>query len=242
MQDQIYQVIDEVESYHWWYRVRRELAVSLLEKYADRGSRILDIGCGAGLLMKELREKGYAVQGVDYSDLAVAYCHSKGLTDVRQGSATSLPFADNSLDVVLLLDVLEHIQDDKAAIAEARRVLKTNGLIIVFAPCFSLLWGYLDIVGNHYRRYTLPELEVIFQNKFKIIKKTYFNFFLFAPIFITRLTMRLLGLKDQEEAKINSPALNKLLYFIFSLEEKMIKRGWCFPFGVSALVVAKKYA
>lgn len=241
MIDQNYKIIEEVESGHWWYRVRRELVIALLAKYCRPGCEMLDIGCGPGLLLKELKAKGYQAQGIDMSGLAVAYCRNKGLSDVQQGSATALPFTDNSFDVILLLDVLEHIENDKAALAEAKRVLKHDGLIIIFVPCFSWLWGYQDIISQHFRRYTLGGLQGALENNFTVVRKTYFNFFLFIPILVIRGLMNLLKLQDQREAKMNNPALNKILYFIFFLEKKLINLGGRFPFGVSALLVAKKY-
>src|SRR3989344_1275265 len=187
-----YEVVYRTERDHWWYRVRRELAKKLIAIYAGKGGglHILDIGCGTGALMTELASLG-EVEGVDASEIAIEYCRSRGLTRVRVGSAEALPYPEGTFDIVLALDVLEHVRDDRVAIAEIRRVLKQGGAAVIFVPAFRFLWGAIDELGEHFRRYTLRELRAkLAESGFGVRYSSYFNFFLFLPILFVRKLVR----------------------------------------------------
>src|SRR5690242_14601920 len=120
MRESYYQKYYEVEVRHWWFKVRREMVQHLLkvesERLKDKKLNILDVGCGTGALLGELKDK-YSVTGIDFSDKAVAFCRARGIQNVILGVGEKLPFNDNQFDVVMVLDVLEHIEEDKKAIA-----------------------------------------------------------------------------------------------------------------------------
>lgn len=242
MREETYDVIYRSELTHWWYRVRRELVRKLIASYAKerrRPLRILDIGCGMGALMKELQEFG-EVSGVDVSPRAIAYCRERGLTDVTLGDAAKLPYHDDTFDIVVILDVLEHIPDDSAGCMELRRVLKTNGRAIVAAPAFMFLWSVTDVVSHHYRRYTRRELvDKVWSAGLRPIYASYFNTFLFPAIAIVRLLVRIFRIPLKSESGIEGRLGNSIFYGIFSLEARMIPQV-SFPFGVSILVIAEK--
>ncbi len=101
-----------------------------------------------------LSEFGEA-EGVDVSTEALSFCRERGLAQVKQGAAESLPYADNSFDLVTGLDVVEHLDDDLAGLKEMRRVLRPGGKTLLFVPAFMFLWGVQDDISNHRRRYTL---------------------------------------------------------------------------------------
>lgn len=160
MKDIHYEFLYNNELDHWWYRVRRELVHSLINRYTlgSRKIKVLDIGCGTGALIGELGQYG-DVHGVDSSSLAVDFCHKRGLNSVVLGKIEHIPFPDNTFDLVIALDVIEHTKDDAVAILEIKRVLKESGQLIIFVPTFMFLWGVTDISSNHYRRYRLPQLK-----------------------------------------------------------------------------------
>ncbi len=230
-----------MELYHWWYRVRRDLIHDLIHAHLDLGRRlsILDVGCGGGALMKELEIYGN-VFGVDFSDTAIDFCKRRNITNVQKSGIELLPFPAGHFDLVLAMDVLEHIPKDDDGVREVFRVLKSGGILIVFVPAFMFLWGITDELSQHYRRYTIAQVSSIVESKgFTVVRKSYFNTFLFIPIAGLRLLVRLFRIKTRDENKIGGRFINKILYMIFSIE-RLILRYINMPFGVSCMIVAKK--
>lgn len=235
-----YQSLYDHELSHWWYKARRMLVFHLIERYAGlKGLKILDVGCGAGALLKDLGAYGDAY-GVDMSDQALDFCRQRGITNIRKGDAVDLPYADDIFDVVLALDVLEHIKDDRAAAKEIMRVLKPGGLCIVFVPAFPILWGITDVLSEHVRRYRMPELKKTVESAgLKTVRASYFNFFLFFPILAVRLFVRAFRIRASNENDMASGVMNDLLYRLFRCEISLLK-AVSFPFGVSIFMVSRK--
>lgn len=229
-----------VELNHWWYKVRRKFIHDLINKYVKKDSSLdmLDVGCGGGALMKELGVYGH-VDGVDFSQTAVDFCKSRNIDSVQVSGIESLPFSSNKFDLVLALDVLEHIPDDKRGVDEVLRVLKPGGVFIAFVPAFMSLWGVTDIRSEHYRRYRLGQISDLFSSDFTILKRTYFNTFLFVPIALTRILSRIFKINIQDENTMGGSFLNMIFYYIFNLE-RFFLNFISFPFGVSCCVVVRK--
>ena len=240
MQEQVYDYIYQREMEHWWYRVRRQLVKRLVARYSQGTAvRILDIGCGTGALLRELSAYGEA-SGIDVSEKAVQYCKERGLTRVSLGDAAKLPFPDASFDIVVILDVLEHIEDDAAGCNEIKRVLKPGGHAIIAVPAFMFLWGVTDVLSHHYRRYTRPRLlRCVRASGLRVEYATYFNTFLFPAIAFVRLAVRVLSIPMRSEQNLESPFVNNILFHIFSLEARLIPYIR-FPFGVSVLALVRK--
>jgi len=240
MRSSQYEIIYRTETAHWWYRVRRDLTRKLITQFAGgRDLKILDIGCGTGGLMRELEAFG-EVHGVDNSEQAIAFCHTRGVMNTKLGSITDIPYPAGSFDVVLALDVLEHVDDDIRGISEMKRVLRPGGIMIIFSPAFQFLWGTTDEVGHHHRRYTLPELrQKLSREQVTIEFSSYFNFFLFLPIFAVRTLVRVLPFQAKSENVLGGAGIvNQVLYRIFSFETALLPRI-SFPFGVSVLAVCR---
>lgn len=242
MRELAYDTIYETEIIHWWYRARRNIVKQILASHTRLSERerlrILDVGCGTGQLMKEMQQFG-SVYGVDISQRAVAYCKERGLAP-SIASADNLPYGNDTFDAVVALDVLEHLQDDRAGARELARVLSPNGIAVVAVPAFMFLWGITDDAGHHYRRYNKKEiLAVLKEAKLHIRRATYFNTLLFPAIAAVRLAVRFLRIPMESEGKIGSKVVNDILYKIFSFEARLLTR-MRFPFGVSILVIASK--
>jgi len=240
MEDVTYTKIFEHETENWWYRVRRTLAMHLLRTYAPASHpKVLDIGCGTGLLLKELSAVADAY-GVDMSPVAVDFCHQRGLSNVMQTDGVSLPFPDATFDAVFALDVIEHIDDDTAAVREMKRVLKPGGVAIIFVPAFMSLWGKNDELGQHRRRYRLPRIVSLFTDAgYQTLRASYFNFFLFLPILVVRRIIAPLVSRQGSELEQSGAVTNAILHRIFDAEFSLLKHV-NLPFGVSAFLVAKK--
>jgi SAM-dependent methyltransferase len=229
------------ELYHWWYRVRRELVHDILSVNFSKRTDLhtADIGCGTGALTKELERYGECT-GIDFSEQAVDFCIARGVRNVRVGSAEKTGLESDSLDALVCLDVLEHLPDDTKGIEEIRRILKPEGIAIIFVPCFMFLWGPTDKVSHHYRRYRLSELaKKISPENFTILRQSYFNTLLFPLIALVRMTVRLLHIKIESDIVMGSGTTNILLYRIFTFERWLL-RYTNFPFGVSGMFVLKK--
>lgn len=241
MEKIIYDFSYTQEQTHWWFRGRRRLVFDLIKKFSDTGipKKILDVGCGTGLLLKELQILGKP-WGVDCSEQALDYCQRRGLENIKKGDISALPFGAQGFDIVLALDVLEHIEEDDKALKEMSRVLSPNGLAIIFVPAFRFLWSRQDEASHHFRRYCLKPLADKIKNAdFQLLRASYFNTFLFLPILFLRFFINLFGLKTETETKINIKFINPILDKIFSAERALLKH-LDFPFGVSILFVARK--
>jgi SAM-dependent methyltransferase len=247
MERHTYAIMYEVEGTHWWFAGRRRILESFvrgivadLDLQGRRRPRILDVGCGTGANLEMLAQFG-ETEGVDVSEDALAFCRARGLDQVKLGAAEGLPYADGSFDLVTALDVVEHLDDDAGGLSEMRRVLRPGGRALLFVPAFMWLWGVQDDVSHHRRRYTLPQLtERVRAAGFAVERATYANLTFFAPILAGRLLMRATGARPASENNINVSALNGVLGHLFGAERFWLGRGLNFPFGVSAVCVARR--
>lgn len=239
MDEKLYQTYREIEGIHWWFVGRRQLIFNLLESLG-KDIRILDLGCNTGFLVNLLQQKGYEVYGCDSSEAAIAFGRQQGTRNLQVVEGNRLPFGDKEFDMILCLDVLEHLVDDRQGLQEIERVLKPGGLAIITVPAFNFLWGLQDKVSRHFRRYRASQIKKLaIQSGFNVKKLSYFNFFLFAPIALMRLAQKFYRPGRGSDFELNNRFVNKILEKIFLLEIKFLRR-LNFPFGVSLLAILKK--
>lgn len=243
MESNFYKTYFELEKDNWWFRVRRNIISWLFKEYdLGKENKILDYGCGSGFLAGQLQGGGYDVYGVDISEEAVGLGTSMGVRNLSRQSEVRVNFPGNSFDVVVAMDVVEHIENDRLAAKEFERLLRPGGYLMITVPAYQWMWGVQDEVAHHFRRYNMESLLSLFRGEpgLAVIKKTYFNTFLFVPIAAVRLASRLFKIKNREsDFDINGSFLNRILYRIFNLEAEFLKYV-SFPFGVSILLVLKK--
>jgi len=237
-----YDVEWNLERFHWWFVGRRKLFKFLFSVLGLQNDlRVIDIGCGVGSNLRLLQSMRSKLVGMDSEMYSLVHT-KKNLSAVPlvNGDLMRLPIKADSIDLILASDVLEHLDEDTIGIREIYRTLKTEGKVIFTVPAFRSLWGVQDIVGMHKRRYSKKELvRKIEREGFKILKSSYFNFFLFFPILIGRRIIYLLGLRIESENEINFPLINFFLKTVFSIEPHYLKY-FSFPFGVSIYCIAKK--
>ena len=235
-----------MEDVHWWFVARRRILLTILNRYIGAGPagtrRILDVGCGTGTMLTYLARFG-AAEGVDIDSEAIEYCHARGLTQVSQSTADSLPFANNTFELVTALDVVEHIDDDLGVLREMRRVLRPGGRLLLTVPAYRFLWGRQDDINLHKRRYVASEVrDRLHVAGFEVQRLTYMNAVLFPAIAGIRLIRHVLpsppGLKSDFAFPAPRP-LNGLLSAIFGAERFMLGR-FDIPFGVSIMALARK--
>lgn len=201
---------------------------------------VIDVGCGVGSNLPLLKSMGFKVVGIDSECYSLSFAKNLSGTLLINGDVLKLPVKSNSIELVIATDILEHLDDDSMGIKEIHRTLRREGKVILTVPAFKSLWGIQDVVGMHKRRYSKNEfLRKIEREGFIVLKSSYFNFFLFFPIFLGRRLIRLLGVKIESENKINSPLINFFLKTLFSIEPYILKY-FSFPFGVSVFCIARK--
>jgi len=244
MEDRFYEEYARIQETHWWFsgrrRVIRNLVARGLSPGPPAGRRILDIGCGTGTNLEELGRFG-AVEGVESEPAAVAHCRARGW-NVTRTSGDVVPFGKASFDLVTLLDVIEHVPDDGTILAEARRLTRPGGTLLVTVPAYTWMWGPQDEISHHYRRYDAGRLRASLERAgLKPLRVTYFNTVLFPPIAAVRLLRRLRPAPGEvrSDFELNRPGpLNSLLAAAFGLEAGMLKR-FDLPFGVSLAALAR---
>lgn len=245
MESSFYKTYFELEKENWWFKARRDLIFKILKKYnIGTDKKILDYGCGSGFLVGQFQRVGYDTHGADVSKEAIEFGTQKGIRNLSVINGINTNFPDSNFDLILAMDVVEHIKEDNLAVKDLERLLKPGGYIIITVPAYQWMWGLQDEVAHHFRRYTMGSLLNLVKNHplLSVLKKTYFNTFLFPPAALVRIVSKWFNIKKREsDFDINNNFLNKIFYFIFHTEIKLL-RWFNFPFGVSILLVLKKNA
>jgi ubiquinone/menaquinone biosynthesis C-methylase UbiE len=242
-----YRIMYEVEDTHFWYQGMRQITKTLLEKYLPKktNNKILDAGCGTGANMLFLKKYG-DVYGFDISNEALKFCKKRGLKNIKRASIEKIPFESNYFDLITCFDVLYHkkVKNYNNVLNEFNRVLKSHGLLIIRVPAFQFLLSRHDVIVHTRTRFNKKQLENYFVlNKFKVLKISYINFFLFPFIFIKRKIDN--SFISNKSTNTNSD-LKKLPRIInFLLKTLLIIEGFLIkfinmPFGSSLIVVGKK--
>jgi SAM-dependent methyltransferase len=230
----------QAEDRHWWYRGRRTVldgVIAGLGLPAD--PRILDAGCGSGRFMVELAKLG-TVTGVELSDTSVVLARERQLGEVISGSVLEMPFADDSFDLAVSLDVIEHLEDDLGALRELRRTIAPGGALLVTVPAYQWLWSGHDEINHHHRRYTRRALQrVAEQAGWRQVRTTYFNSLLLPVAILLRVVDRFNTKTTESSLDLWVPPepLNWLLERPLTLEASLIARGGRIPAGLSLLAV-----
>jgi SAM-dependent methyltransferase len=253
MQTEDYEYLYQLEEKFWWFAGMRELTAVLLDPFL-RGKRdrvILDAGCGTGGNLLWLRRYVGAgrIIGLDYVNTALRFCQQHGERFLVQASATDLPFANESLDLLTSFDVLVQIPGaarDEQAMREMWRVLKPGGIAFVRGAAYEWMKSGHDAALSTQRRYTLPELSSKLERAgFRVLRRTYANSFLFPVAALRRLVLKRLGLADSgSDVKPLPPSLqwlNRLLEKMILLEASYLRRPAAqLPFGLSAICIVQK--
>jgi SAM-dependent methyltransferase len=243
----------EVEEKLWWFAGMREISAALLDDFCAKNPQaVLDAGCGTGLNLKWLERYAAerAICGLDVEKTALDFCRERGENFLTQASATSLPFADESFDLITSFDVLVQIPGERAdekALAEMFRVLKPGGAAFVRAAAYEWMRSGHDRALNSQRRYTLKDLSKKMEDAgFIVLRKTYANTLPFPLAVVRRLILKPVGLSDKgSDVKPFPPSmqwLNRVLTKALSAEARFLKRrpDANLPFGLSAICVGRK--
>lgn len=224
--------LDEIERSHWWFAGRRAVILASLQRFVPSGSRLLDFGCGAGGLTAELA-RIYQVVGVDFSAPALEVARGRGLDVHLLKGSDELP---TGFDAVCAFDVIEHVDDDVAELTRLAGATRPGGVVMVTVPAYRFLWGKMDEVAGHRRRYRLRGLKrVIRAAGLTLLHSSYFNMWLFPAIVAGRLA----GFpRENHEIDLPPAPLNAALRALFESEAPLASRV-TLPFGISILCLAR---
>lgn len=239
MERVVYRQMAELDQRHWWYCARRKVLAGLIRRDAmpPPGARLLEIGCGTGHNLEMLGGFG-TVDAVELDDEA------RVIAERRLGRAVlSAPLPelagvpDGAYDLIAALDVIEHIDDDEAALAAIASKLKPGGKFVMTVPAHRWMWSAHDTVNHHKRRYSKAALRHLIEGSpLRLEKLGYFNSLLFPLAIADRLASKLRG-KDDADVKLPSAALNGALEAIFGAERHLVGRV-SLPPGLSLFAVA----
>lgn len=239
MERVVYRQMAELDQRHWWYRARREILADLIRREAmpPSGAQILEIGCGTGHNLAMLGQFG-TVDGIELDDEA------RGVAEQRLGRKVMnapLPelagIGDRRYDLIAALDVIEHVDDDAAAIAAIAGKLKPAGKLVMTVPAHRWMWSAHDVVNHHKRRYSKAAVDRLVESSpLRLDKSGYFNSLLFPLAIAERLASKLRG-KDDADVKLPPRPLNAALEAVFAAERHLVGRV-PLPPGLSLFAVA----
>jgi len=235
----VYDQMAQLDQRHWWYRARREVLAALIRRKAPppKGARLLEIGCGTGHNLAMLSEFG-EVDALELDAIARAVAEKRLGRPVMGAPLPELRgVPEHHYDLVAALDVIEHIDDDRAALASIARRLKPGGRLVITVPAHQWMWSAHDDVNHHQRRYSKRALNALIGGSpLKLEAIGYFNSLLFPLAVAQRLVSRLSGSKDSDLAMPPAP-VNYALERGFAAERFLIGRV-PLPPGLSLFAVA----
>ena len=242
MRQDLYKELFEVENDHWWHKHKRKLVHQLISKYVNRPGKVLDVGAGTGKVLSELKLTGWQVEGVDGEKEAVRWAKKRGVVIKKHDLVKKLPFKDNSFDLVVSLDVLEHIKDDKKLLKEMKRVVKPKGIILVTVPAYQWLYSYWDKMLSHFRRYSKRDLRKLGnQVKLTMTFISYYSSFYLLPAVLVRkikASKPKQAMSDFQTTPL--PLVSIPLLTFFGMIERLLIKMTRLPFGMSLVCVFQK--
>lgn len=240
MDRRVYDRMAEHDSTHWWYRARRDILADYLtrEGRLPKEARILEIGCGTGHNLPMLAQFG-RVDAIEIDPAARDVASQRLGKAVGDAPLPALPgVPDAHYDLIAVLDVVEHIEDDVAALQAMRARLAPGGKILITVPAHQWMWSAHDVVNHHHRRYSKATLvKAIDAAGLRPRKLGYFNSLLFPLAAGARIMGRITGREDSDDTPPAAP-LNTLFEKIFRLERHMVGR-LPMPPGVSIITLAE---
>jgi SAM-dependent methyltransferase len=242
MQEIVYHSNFEIESSYWWFVARNNILLNSINQLCNisKNDYVLDVGCGTGGFAEQISKESNVIC-VDTSKTALDYCQRRGLKNLVNSTLEDFEKINTeNIKLITMLDVVEHIDDDKSVIESAYRICADKGILLVTVPAYQWLWSHHDEMHMHKRRYTKTQVSDLISNAgFKIQYSTYFNSFLFLPGLLKRFVENITGTKKDTPVDKVSPFMNSIFTKLFSYEGHFLPRT-TFPFGMSILIIAKK--
>ena len=209
----------EVEDTHFWSSSRRDKICQTFDRHVDKQASILEIGGGTGYVAEKLLEKGFSVDMADIHSNGLCFAKKRGIQKLFQFDLFYPPF-EKEYDVVCLFDVLEHLKEEKKALACLKKILKPGGKLIFTVPAHGWLWSRDDHIAGHERRYTKKYAEkVLAEGGFELLKMEYF-FSAIIPFLYLRRLLRKDGGDSISQVKTVDFSIHPLFNSIFKCATK----------------------
>ena len=241
MDRKVFDQMAKLDATHWWFTARRSILDGLIERIVKppKDARILELGAGTGHNLAMLSRFG-AVEASELDPIARELASERLGKPVLEAALPDLSmFPEASYDLIALLDVLEHVVDDKGSLAAILTRLKPGAALLLTVPANPWMWSAHDTAHHHHRRYRKHEIATLARDAgYEIELLSPFNSLLFPPIAAARLIGRLRGDESSDDA-MPGAAINKTLETIFGLERGLIGRV-PMPFGVSLVAVLRR--
>ena len=235
----VYDQMAELDDRHWWYRGRREVLAALIRRIVrpPQDAEILEIGCGTGHNFPMLGAFGH-VDALELDDQMRAYAERRLGRNVMSAPLPELAgVPDRGYDLIGAFDVIEHIDDDRPAIAAIAIKLKPGGKFVMTVPAHQWMWSTHDVVNHHKRRYSKRSLrDLIEGSPLRLEALGYFNSLLFPAAVAERVASKARG-KDEASLSLPPAPLNAVLERTFAAERHLIGRV-PLPPGLSLYAVA----
>lgn len=243
---EFFQLMVAVEPEHFWFVARNRILMDVMHKYFPAPGKVLEMGCGTGFVLSGLRAAfpQAHLSGSDIFTEGLAFTARRVPSAfLFQMDARHIPFREE-FDLIGAFDVLEHIEEDNAALAQMYQACKLGGGIVLTVPQHRWLWSRVDDFAHHRRRYTRVELiEKLARAGFRVEYATSFVSLL-LPLMLASRGMKKSGadMEQQMEAvglKVGR-LTNAVLGAVMQIERRLISLGLSFPFGGSLLLVARR--
>ena len=236
-----YHTLRDLQDRHWWFVGRRTIIEQLIRRFVKlpKSSRILEAGCGYGGNLEMLGQFG-DLSAFEYEDEARAYASELSARHVEKGFLPDrIGFDNDRFELIAMLDVLEHIQDDGGSLRALRERLADGGSLLVTVPAMPWLWSEHDEVHHHKRRYTKATLQKLLKESgYELVSAGYFNTLLFPLALLQRLAARLFRIPHRVET-LPQRHVNGMLSRIFGFESRLVGRIPA-PVGLSLYAVARQ--
>jgi SAM-dependent methyltransferase len=239
MERVVYDRMAELDQRHWWYRARREVIAALIRRviHPPANARILEIGCGTGHNLAMLSQFG-AVDALELDEQARAIAEERLGRSVMSAPLPEIAgVADRHYHLVGAFDVIEHIDDDAAALVSIAGKMRPDGKFVMTVPAHQWMWSAHDVVNHHKRRYSKRQLKALIdESPLRLEQLGYFNSLLFPAAVAERMASKARG-KDEADLTLPPRPLNTALERAFATERHLIGR-MPLPPGLSLFAVA----
>ncbi len=232
------------EEKFWWYKVLHELVLAFTLKITkSKKAKILDAGCGTGRMMELMSPHGN-IEGVDFSEAAIAFAKKRGLENVSVSNLNTCNLGSNLYDIIISLDVLYHvgIEDDQKVLQKFYHALKPGGYLILNLAAFESLRRAHDKIVHTKRRYYRKSFKRLAESTgYSVLRATYRMPCLYCLIRLKKLIEKDTGKEPNSDLRELSNWVNGIFIFIGRMENMWIKTGLNFPIGSSLFMVLKKH-